>query len=433
MTTLRETLPLSEPQEAVTSRRPLTILAIGYAQSAHVQARVSCFAQMGHKVYLLTETAVEPGIPNVTQLVPGLDPATASSRAFAALSWLCRKVLDINTDHAWRALVFLKFLRQTRPDVVHVHFAYAYYAWMAGILGCRPLVVTVMGGDVLFEEQGAPTREGKWLTLQLLRRADYITSKSHHLTSVLDELGGFGGKTERIVWGIPVSEYRRADASELRAALGVAPDRRVILSPRILQPLYRVHLLVEALPRIVERHPEALLLITEYGADPVYRAQIADRVTELGLGEHVLFCGAVPHERMREYYWAADVAVSVPRSDGMPQTLLEAMACETPNVLNKLSRYQEIVTHGESAYFVDSEPNSIADGVIHLLENPDLCARISKTALQIVQAQGDLGEQARHVEMRYQELVRRRRRRALSPLHFVRTGGSFWNMCAGSR
>ena len=169
--------------------RSLTIFAIGYAQSTHVRARVACFAERGHKVYLLTETAADPPIPGVTQLVPTLNSKTVFGRTLAGLLQLSRMVFHINSYHAWRLLVFLKFLRATQPDVVHVHFAYAYYGWMAALIGCRPLVVTVMGGDVLFEEQGAPTRHGKWLTLQLLENADYITSKSHYLTSVLERLG----------------------------------------------------------------------------------------------------------------------------------------------------------------------------------------------------------------------------------------------------
>src|SRR6266403_728471 len=128
------------------------------------------------------------------------------------------------------------------PDSVHVQNANSLYGWAAGLLGCRPLVVTVMGGDVLFEEQGSPTPIGKWLTLELLRKADYITSKSHHLTEIIDGFGGFADKTERILWGVPVETFRRVDASSLRQLLGIVAQRRVILSPKILRPLYRVDL-----------------------------------------------------------------------------------------------------------------------------------------------------------------------------------------------
>jgi glycosyltransferase involved in cell wall biosynthesis len=296
-------------------------------------------------------------------------------------------------------------LRRCRPDIVHVHFAYSYYGWLAGLLGCRPLVVTVMGGDVLFEEQGSPTPVGKWLTLHLLRKADYITSKSHHLTRTIDRLAGVGAKTERIVWGIPVSRFRRTDPSALRRSLGLGPERRIILSPKIMRPLYRIDRVIEAMDIVRREIPEAVLLVTEYSPDPDYKAALAARVAELGLADHVLFCGHVDHAEMPAYYSLADVAVAVPSSDGLPQTLLESMACRTPNILSRLPRYEEIVRHEESAYFVDATPEDIARGILRLLGDPGLCARIADNAEAIVRREADLDEQAAQVEHRYRELV----------------------------
>src|SRR4029077_3690488 len=199
---------------------------------------------------------------------------------------------------------------------VHVHFAYSYDGWLAGLLGCRPLVVTVMGGDVLFEEQGEPTPTGKWLTLELLRRADYITSKSNYLTEVLDRIGGFGDKAERIVWGVSLPRFRRVDSSELRHSLGLTPHQRVILSPKILRPLYRVHLVVEAMAAVSRAFPDAVLLVTEYSPDDNYRSEIARLVAGSGLDNHVMFCGRIDHAEMPRYYSLAEITVAVPASDG---------------------------------------------------------------------------------------------------------------------
>jgi glycosyltransferase involved in cell wall biosynthesis len=385
--------------------RSLTICGIGYAQSPHVRTRLQCFAERGHKVYIITETAYSPEIPGVTQLVPALDPSVTSSLWFKGLWWFCHKFLGLSFDHVWRPFVFARLLRRCRPDIVHIHYAYAYYSWLAGILGCRPLVVTVMGGDVLFEEQGAPTPTGIWLTLNVFRRSDYITSKAHHLTAVLDRLGGFGSKAERIVWGIPVRRFRRVDAAPLRVRFGLTPENVVVVSPKILQRLYRVHLIVEAMPRVLAELPNAVLLIMEYGADVDYRNEIAARIAELGLGDRVRFIGTATHSEMPMFYSLADVLVSVPSSDGLPQSLLESMACGTANIMSKLPRYREIVEHEVSAYFVDDAPEDIAAGIIRLLRDPGLRRRITENAFAVVNREGDLDEQARRVERRYLELA----------------------------
>src|SRR5437667_4332953 len=252
-------------------RRVLTICAIGYAESVHVATRVRCFAEMGHRVFLITETKSPDGIPGVTELVPALDRDLAAKFRFRLILWGCRKIGGRAVDDAWRVIAFIRLLRRCRPDIVHVHFSYSYYGCVAGLLDCRPLVVTVMGGDILFAEQGNPTAAGQWLTLELLRKADYITSKSNYLSGVLDQLGGFGHKAERIVWGIPVGKFRRLEVSGLRRSLGLTLNRRVILSPKILRPLYRVHLVVEAMAIVRRAFPDAVLLVTEYSPDPDYR------------------------------------------------------------------------------------------------------------------------------------------------------------------
>ena len=389
---------------AASGARALTICVIGAGSSVHVAARAKCFADMGHKVLLFTAQRSPSGIAGVAEHTPGPENARGGGLAIRVLLPLLKslRLPQAGLFHAWS---LIRFLREHRPDIVHVHFAQGYYGWLAGLIGCRPLVVSVMGGDILFDEQGAPDATTRWLTVELLRQADLITSKSHYLTSVLDRLGGFGAKTERVVWGVPMSRFRRTDAGALRARLGIEPGRRIILSPRILQPLYRIHLLIEAMPRVVREIPEAVLLITEHRADPGYRAQVARRVAELGLASHTVFCGDIAQEEMPALYSAAEISAGIPSSDGLPQTLLEAMACETPSLLSRLPRYEEVVRHGESAYFVDAEPETIADGMIRLLSDPALRARIAGNALEIVAREGNLEESASRVLARYRQLA----------------------------
>jgi glycosyltransferase involved in cell wall biosynthesis len=81
------------------------------------------------------------------------------------------------------------------------------------------------------------------------------------------------------------------------------------------------------------------------------------------------------------------------------------MACRTPNILSHLPRYEEIVRHEESAYFVDATPEDIARGVLRLLREPALRAQIVDNAEAIVRREADLDEQAARVERRYRELA----------------------------
>jgi glycosyltransferase involved in cell wall biosynthesis len=392
--------------------RPLTIVAVGAGSSTHVARFVQRFAKRGHRVFLFSDSPNPTGIEGVEQLVP------------TVRRWIPRvpRPLRGALYHGLSALDLLRALRASRPDVVHVYYAYSYYAWVAGLLGCRPLVVTVMGGDVLFAEQGAPGPVGEWLTIRLLRQADYITSQSHFLSGVVERLGGSPAKTERILWGVPPDEFGPRDTADLRRALGLEPESPIILSPKILQPFYRVHLVVEAMAIVRRSIPNAVLVVSEYGADAAYRKQISRRVDELGLGKQVMFVGQIPYEEMPSYYSLAEVSIGIPSSDSMPQALFEAMACGTPTILSRLPRYEEIVQHEESAYFVDPDPEAIAAGIIRILDDTALRKGIAERGRRIVLEQANLDEEAARVEKRYRELVAAIRPRAFSPAALLSAG-----------
>ena len=148
--------------------------------------------------------------------------------------------------------------------------------------------------------------------------------------------------------------------------------------------------------------------------DAPYREQIARTITELDLGEHVMFVGQIPYEEMPSYYSLAEVSVGIPSSDSMPQALFEAMACGTPTILSRLPRYEEIVQHEKSAYFVDPDPEAIAAGIIHILDDTALRNGIAERGRRIVVEQADLDQEAARVETRYRELSTTIRPRAFS-------------------
>lgn len=421
-----------------TDVRSLTICAVGAGSSTHIASRVRWFAERGHRVFLLTTSPSPSGIPGVTEVDLSAAPLVAAEASLLGAGRRCRdwyrrraarlrrgggagrvqtiaeaptiaessrRPLREGIHRVLTALDFLYALRRCEPEIVHVHYAYGEHAWLTGLFGCRPLAVTVMGGDVLFEEQGSPTAAGKWLTVRLLRHADYITTQSDFLTATVNRLGDFAVKTERVLWGVSLDTFRRRDAASLRLALGLRPGSRVVLSAKILQPFYRIDLVVEAMAAVRESCPDAVLVVTEYLADPAYREEIRRRVAELDLTEHVVFGGVLTDDEMPDLYSLATVSIAIPPSDGMPQALLESMACETPQILTRLPRYEELVQHEESAYFVDPDPESIAAGITRLLEDDALRSGIARQGRRIVEEQANLDEQAARVERRLRELA----------------------------
>lgn len=370
---------------------PLTLLVVGQASSPHVQVRTDCFRQRGHRVKLVTAEA--SGRSGVEEIVPRPPLDAPKMRSFGL------------------AMATLSALARNEADIVHVHFAHGLGAWLAPAATSRPLVVSLMGGDVLFDERGR-TAAHRRLTTRLLQNADLITAKAGHLAEIARRLAP-GVRCETVTWGVDAKAFRPLDGSILRLKLGLQPQDLVILSPKALQPLYNAHLLVEALAAIVTPVPRAHLVLIDHVVDTPYRAHLVARIEALKLAAHVRFIPSVPHSQMPELYAIADVVASVPSSDGLPQSLLEALACAKVNLLPASPRYEELIRDGESAVMAALQPSDLAAALTRLLTDAALRQRIGESGRRLILEHADFDSEVQRVEGFYRELLVGPRRRSL--------------------
>ena len=367
---------------------------VGNGATVHALVRGAAIAARGHAVRLVTLGEVLPAPPGLEVRTQPLPRGLAGALRAAGR--------------------FLREVRDFRPDLLHVHYAGGRLGTMATLSGVRPMVVTVMGGDVQPEQHlGGYPRLERRATLRLLRQADLLLSKSEALRAEIARYGDFADRTEVVRWGIDVRRFERDPRAglELRERLGLPGGARVVLSPRLLRPLYNVHLLVEALPAVRARVPGVLLLLAGHRADEAYRARLERRVDELGLGAQVRFLGRIEYADMPALYSASDAVVSIPFSDGLPQTLFEALASRTPAVIGRLQAYAEVVQDGREALFTELEPAAVADALVRVLTDPELARRLAEAGLARVREVASLERDAERVEGLYRRLLARPRPR----------------------
>jgi glycosyltransferase involved in cell wall biosynthesis len=363
------------------------IAVVGNGRSVHTLTRSTAVAARGHEVRLVTLGPVLPasGIEVRTRPLP--KGPLGAARA---------------------ARTFLADLRSFAPDLLHLSYAGGKLGTMATLSRVRPLVVTVMGGDVLPDQHpgGLSALEHR-ATRRILEQASIILVKSEALRRALAGFGDFAAKARTVRWGVDPAVFRRDDAgaAALRRALSLAPTDRVVLSPRILQPLYNVHVAVEAMPRLLAQVPTALLLVTEYQPDLAYAARLRALAEAAGVAGRVRFIGRVDHAAMPALYSLAEVVVSVPSSDGLPQSLFEAMACGTPIVSGHLPVYEEVVHDEAEVLLVPLASEAVAQAVRRVLCEPGLAARLAARARDTVRVEADLGREVARVEGFYAEAL----------------------------
>jgi glycosyltransferase involved in cell wall biosynthesis len=363
---------------------------VGNGATVHALVRGGAIASLGHTVRLVT-------------LGPVLEHRGLEVRT---------RPLPTNPIAGVRAFMsFQRDLRDFEPDLLHVHYAGGRLGSLALASGIRPLVVTVMGGDVQPEQHmGAATSLDHRTTARLLREADLILAKSIALRADIARYGDFASKTETVRWGIETARFKRdrAVGESTRRRLGL-PDGTLLLSPRILRPLYNIHLIVDAMPAILAARPDAVLLVSRHREDPEYAARLRRRVSELGIDRQVRFIEPIGYDDMPGVLSATAVVVSVPFSDGLPQTLFESLASETPIVMGRLSAYEEIVENGREVLLAGLDANSIASAVSRLLTETGFADRLVKNGLRRILEQASLPDEARRVESFYRRILARPR------------------------
>lgn len=295
-----------------------------------------------------------------------------------------------------RIISFHNLVRRISPDIVLVHYAQGLWAWLAP-LAKRPVVVTVMGGDVLFDEQGRPTWMERTATGGLIRASRLVLCKTGYLRQKVVEMNP-EVQTQVYSWGVDRNIFHPNAGENFRSRLGISPDTLVIFSPRVMQPLYRIDIILRGFARVLTEKSSALLLLATFRAYPEYQEHLRSQCRQMHMEDKVVFLPDLTPDEMAAHLAAADISVSIPTSDGLPQTFLESAACKTAMLMSNLPNYREQIIHGQHAWLTEVTESDVAKGMLYLAHNQALRNRLAGNALDLLeemeQSQG-MGQVAR--------------------------------------
>ncbi|WOX09092.1 glycosyltransferase family 4 protein [Streptomyces sp. N50] len=177
--------------------------------------------------------------------------------------------------------------------------------------------------------------------------------------------------------------------AEVRARLGLT-DRPVVVCVSRLVPRKGQDTLILAMPRILAREPEAVLLIV--GGGP-YEKDLRRLVRETGVSDSVRFTGAVPWSELPAHYGAGDVFAMPCRTrrggldvEGLGIVYLEASATGLPVVAGDSGGAPDAVLDGETGWVVrGGSPEDAADRILALLADPELRQNMGERGRQWVE------------------------------------------------
>ncbi len=172
-----------------------------------------------------------------------------------------------------------------------------------------------------------------------------------------------------------------------RQELGIADGSQVIGTVGNLNPQKGHEYLLRAAARIRSAQPE--LAVRVLGAhtptQSAYERGLRAEAEELGLADAATLAFVDPGARVAEFLPAFDVFLltAVPRSEGIPTVILEALACGIPVVATDVGGVREVVEDGVTGFVVPPlAPQAIADATLRLLNDPVMRTRMGEAARQ---------------------------------------------------
>jgi glycosyltransferase involved in cell wall biosynthesis len=260
------------------------------------------------------------------------------------------------------------WFRQEGVAAVHAHqYTPFFYCLASGMLRRRP--------PVLFTEHGRwfpdyPRRKRMMFNRLLLKRTDRVVAVGEHVRQALINNEGIPANRVEVVYnGVDVERFgsNAHHREDVRRELGLVENDFAILHVARLDALKDHRTAVKALAEALKHAANCVLLLAGEGPEEV---AIREEMERCGVGERVRLLGL--RRDVPRLLAAADVFFLTSISEGIPVTLIEAMAARLPIVSTRVGGVGEVVVEGETGRLTDSgDYAGLAAALVALSRSPE--------------------------------------------------------------
>lgn len=280
--------------------------------------------------------------------------------------WKLLLVPSFVLAQAWAAW---KHVRRNRIQVIHAHWLLpqGLIATLLKAVTGTPYLVTSHGAD-LYALRARPLQALKRL---VARKAAAITVVSGAMRQRMNELGVDASRIRVQPMGVDMEQRFIPDPTVQRST------RDILFVGRLVEKKGLAHLLA-ALPRVLQRVPDARLTIAGFGPG---ESEARALIQSLGLGQAVHLRGALPQSQLPQLYRSATLFVapfiraSSGDEEGLGLVLVEAIACGCPVLAGNVPALVEVLGEENMDVAVDPWDHAVlADRIVAALMDPELAA-----------------------------------------------------------
>jgi glycosyltransferase involved in cell wall biosynthesis len=271
--------------------------------------------------------------------------------------------------------------REFKPDVVHIFFGIpdGPIGWTLKRVYGLPYLISLRGADV-------PSEEVKRFATHYQFLRPFIRWLWHDADALVAVSNGLRSYAVETAPQLPIEVIPNA----IELSLFTPPRQRQhdgpvrLLFVGRLNAFKNAEMLIEAASRLLTMEVDNFEL--QLVGEGERRSNLERLVVEKGLTRHVQFLGWINQSAIVEYYRQADLFVTGTSWEGMPNTVLEGMACGLPVVGTRASGLDELVREGINGYLVDlHDTTALANRLADLIDNPYQRRRMGKESRKIAE------------------------------------------------
>ena len=292
-------------------------------------------------------------------------------------------------------------------DVIHAHdWLVTYAAKTIKNSYDIPIVATIHATEAgrnsgIHDETQRYINDTEWM---LTYEATEVIVNSNFMKNDLQRLFGLPFEKINVVPnGINLTTFNGIERDyDFRRQYALDNEKIILFMGRLVYEKGIQHL-ISAMPKILNGYHDAKLIIAGKGG---MLDELKRQTEAMGLGQKVYFTGYLNAKQVAKMYKVADISVFPSTYEPFGIVALEAMLAGTPTVVSDVGGLNEIVTHkvdGMKSYA--GNPNSLADSILELLYNPQLCDNITKKARAKVKNEYGWAKIAQDTHFIYQKAI----------------------------
>jgi len=344
------------------------------------------------KILLLAD-----GLANARQWINGLEKYTDAR----VITWNISNVSRSRRVFSWFRALFIirKLVSDINPDIL-IGYRLTSYGFLAAWSGRRPLVLAAEGVTDVWPLNHWTTPLKSALAKYAIRHADMIHAWGDHMTASMIEHGAKGQQLFVMPRGIDPTLFY-FNPSEKKA-----PEKNKTIYgcvSRSLFPEYGHLVILRALKKLVEEGYDMRIFFA--GAGPELK-KLQTFTDENNLDDKVMLLGFIPNNELPEYLRKSHFYLSMPETEGVSTSLLEAMGCGCYPVVTNLPANRGFIQNGENGNLVDiGDDDQLYKCIKNVINTSELFDKALEYNRQFIAEEADISRNMQCFVTEYARLI----------------------------